>query len=596
MDFNKEQKELINHKEGACVVFAGAGAGKSASATNRVKQLILSGVDPSQILITTFSNKSAQDLKNKLSELFVNNVTVGTFHSVCGKMLYSKGIDTTNKIKQYEIDNLFKGIDRTMKTKEVQAIMRVIGLQKNNLIGVDDTYEMRDFELTEEYVREFYRAYENYKKAKRVYDWDDVLLLAYEELKKNNVGYTYEYIIVDESNDNNVVQMELVKLLCPSGNIMLVGDEKQAIYGFRGSKPELMLNFKNEFPDAKIINLYMNYRSTNNIVETANGFIQQYCDKRYYVPSKAFNQNNGEIKIIEHFDKENEAKKIADMIEAKLKKGVAPNDICILYRNNQNSFEIEKELKERNIEYFINSEDGSFFNRNEIKGIMAVLRLIHNTKDNEACNEIFNKRFYPLKFISNNIKDSINNLSAKRDISMFDACDLIQTQKDYQKKSLKEFRNIIESLIIQYNNGTPLMTIINNIIRVFKIKDYIEDKYDEQGIEERLESLNSLKSFVKNNTLDSFLNFVYCSNKSKKTCGINDIQLMTCHKSKGLEFKEVFLIGVEDGKFPSARAFDIVEEARLFYVATTRSKENLTISQIGDYNKFVSEYRSFLEG
>ena len=462
------------------------------------------------------------------------------------------------------------------------------------MIGVNDTYEMRDSELSEDYIRDFYKAYEDYKRKNKCYDWDDVLLLTYKELKKGNLFDTYEYVIVDEANDLNKVQHELVKLLCPSGNIMYVGDEKQAIYGFRGSKPELMLNFKNEFPDTKIINLYYNYRSTKNIVECANGFIEPYCDKRYYVPSKAFNENNGEINIITNYDKEEEAIKIANLIDDKLKNGVAPNDICVLYRNNQNSYELEIELKEKGISYFVNSDEGSFFDKNEIQGIMAILRLIKNPKDDMACDIILSKRFSPLNYLSNNVKNDIVDLSARKNISMFDACDLVRTEKQFQRDSLDKFRDNIESLIVQYNNGTNLMTIINNIIRLFKIEDYIEDKYDEVGIEERLASLDSLRSFVKSNTLDSFLNFVYNSNKSKKKCGINDIQLMTCHKSKGLEFKEVFLIGVEDGKFPSFRAYDIREESRLFYVAVKRSKENLTISQIGD-SEFVSQYRNYLK-
>lgn len=594
MNFNNEQLELINHKEGACVVFAGAGSGKSASSVNRVKTLIDSGVPQSEILITTFSNKSGQDLKKKISELNIKDVTVGTFHSVCGRILNKKGIDTSNKIKQYEIDTIFRRIDKKLKIKDIKAISGCIGFQKNNMIGVNDTYEMRDSELSEDYIRDFYKAYEDYKRKNKCYDWDDVLLLTYKELKKGNLFDTYEYVIVDEANDLNKVQHELVKLLCPSGNIMYVGDEKQAIYGFRGSKPELMLNFKNEFPDTKIINLYYNYRSTKNIVECANGFIEPYCDKRYYVPSKAFNENNGEINIITNYDKEEEAIKIANLIDDKLKNGVAPNDICVLYRNNQNSYELEIELKEKGISYFVNSDEGSFFDKNEIQGIMAILRLIKNPKDDMACDIILSKRFSPLNYLSNNVKNDIVDLSARKNISMFDACDLVRTEKQFQRDSLDKFRDNIESLIVQYNNGTNLMTIINNIIRLFKIEDYIEDKYDEVGIEERLASLDSLKSFVKSNTLDSFLNFVYNSNKSKKKCGINDIQLMTCHKSKGLEFKEVFLIGVEDGKFPSFRAYDIREESRLFYVAVTRSKENLTISQIGD-SEFVSQYRNYLK-
>jgi DNA helicase II / ATP-dependent DNA helicase PcrA len=210
MNFNKEQLDVINHKDGTCIVIAGAGSGKSTVSVHRVEKLIENGVEEKDILVSSFSNKSATDLKGKLKQLGIKNVKVGTFHSVCGNILFREGIDTKNKIKPYEANNSFGEINnKKVTTGETQDILSFIGYQKNNMITYKDDFIMnKDSKFTEQDLRNFFKSYEITKTKLKKYDWDDVLLKCYDVLKANPNKYTYKYIIIDESQDNSLIQNE----------------------------------------------------------------------------------------------------------------------------------------------------------------------------------------------------------------------------------------------------------------------------------------------------------------------------------------------------------------------------------------------------
>jgi DNA helicase-2/ATP-dependent DNA helicase PcrA len=370
----------------------------------------------------------------------------------------------------------------------------------------------------------------------------------------------------------------------------MIGDFRQSIYSFRGSNPELFMNFKKYYPNAKVINLTTNYRSTKNIVESANRFIKQYYgDYEFYEDSISSNQDLGDIQVFSHSSKCSEAEKIAIEIEKNLKSGTKPNEIVVLYRLNQNSFNLENELKRRNIQYFIHSNDRNFFNRKEINCIMCMLRLIINPHDNIAYDTVFNTRMHPFTFMPNIIKDRIYDLAASKNISYFEASDVVKVDKSQQKDNLHTFNKNISTLILQHKKGIKLTTLVDNILVFLRMNDFINSKYEGEEIDERLESISAFKSFLRDNTVESFLKFVYSDSKSDKKCSEDDIQLMTIHKSKGLEFKNVYLIGIEENKFPNQKA-PLDEESRLFYVAVTRAKQNLYLSEIGYNNRFVGEY------
>lgn len=587
MKFNKEQLEVINHKEGAMAVIAGAGSGKSTVLVERVNELIKYGVNSDEILVVTFTDNSSKDLKSKFKKKKIEGITVGTFHSIAKRILISEGIDTSKQLVPYQIENEFRKLDEKAKIKD---IMSFIGYQKNYGIDVNDDFVEKDSDYTEDELRDFFKCYETFKKKQHALDFEDWLILAIDILKKNPNKYIFDYILVDEHQDSNLLQNEMIKLLCPKENIFCVFDYRQAIYTFRGGNPEYCMNFKEYYPKSKVVNLNVNYRSTQNIVNNANNFISKYYGSyEFYKNSIARDEKDGLVEIISNIDKNDEAKNIVNKIKKELENGTKPNDIAVLYRNNANSFNIENELKHSNISYFISSSDGNFFNRKEISCIMCMLRLIDNPHDDVAYDTVFNTRVYPFSFISNIIRDRIRELQATKSMSLFDASELVRVDKPYQRTNLDAFRNIIFNLMSQHKKGVKLESIVDNILTLVRMNDFIEDKYEGEQLEERLESIIAFKSFIRDNTLESFLKFVYGSNKSNKKCEKDDIQLMTIHKSKGLEFKKVFLVGVEDGKFPSSKA-PIDEEARLMYVAVTRPKEDLVISQIYEDNQFVNEY------
>lgn len=589
--FNKEQLEAINHKEGACAVIAGAGSGKSTVLVNRIKKLVEDGVNEEKIVAITFTNNSSRDLKNKLNKLGINNIVVGTFHSICKRILLSEGIDANKTINSFEVENEFRKISNKPKMND---IMSFISYQKSYSIGINDEFVDKDSGYCEEDLRMFYSSYEKLKKERKAMDFDDWLIKARDVLRYtyNSKKYTYDYILVDEHQDSNLIQNDIIDLLCPSKNIFCVFDYRQAIYTFRGGNPEYCMNFKQRYRDSKIINLDINYRSSSEIIKGANRFIRKYySDYEYYSDSKSSSRESGTVDILNFNSKQDEAEKIVECIKNDLANGVAPNEIAVLYRMNQHSFEIENELKKNKISYHTSAKN-SFFNRREINAIICILRLIDNPDDDGAFEEIFNFRCYPISYISKQIFGNIVDLSARKNISLFEACEVSRTNKEWERRSLDNFRRIILSLVLQNNRNIPLIKIIENIITLFKFEEYIEDRYDGIELEERLASLESLKLFVRDNTLSSLIKFVYSSNKTERKNNKNDIQLMTVHKSKGLEFEKTYVIGIEDEKFPHINSNEI-DEARLFYVAITRAKKHLVMSQIYEGNQFIDEYINY---
>lgn len=586
MQFNEQQKQVIDFKDGNCVVLAGAGSGKSTCLVNRIKKLIDSGVNESDITTITFTRGSADDLKKKLKKLNIENVRVGTYHSICMNIIKQEGYVLDNQLKDFEYKNVFKKINGN-KMPKWKDIMGFIGYQKNNMIGVSDEFIDTGIEYTIAELREYYKEYEKLKESKKCFDFDDVLLWAYDVLLKTNYKYSCKYLLVDEAQDNNLVQNKMLELLCPSNNIMLIGDFRQSIYSFRGSKPEDFMNFDSLLKNCNVINLDTNYRSNSNIVENANKFISKYYgDYKYYSDSIPSNNKKGNIEIIEELSSEDEAKEVADKIEMLLKNKCNPNEICVLYRLNSQSNYIEDELKTRNIPYDI-AKENSFFKRKEIDIIMCMLRLVRSSSDNDAYSKLYTYRMIP--FLSKDSFMKIEELSGKLNISLLNASETIRLPKQYEISAIKKFSDVVNKLTRQYQIGIPLSTLIDNIISSLHIHDFIVDTYgSDSEIEDRTQSLINFKKFIRDNTLETFIKYVYEKSASQKKSN-NNVQLMTLHKSKGLEFDNVFLIGVDEGKFPNLKA-DIYDEARLMYVGVTRAKNNLCVSS-GLSSIFIDQYK-----
>lgn len=587
--FNEEQRKIILHGENPLMVLASAGGGKSTVLTARTIKKIQEG--EKNICVITFTRNTANDLMNKFKQARVGNqVKVGTFHSICGDILRQEGYNISKRVKEYELENIFKKVIISSKKINVKDIMSFISYQKNNMIGVNDDFLDKDSDYTFNQLRECYKKYEEYKAKIEAYDFDDYLLLGHKVLSENQGKYSFNWVFVDETQDSNKLQMDIVDLLCPSNRITVVGDYRQCMYSFRGSKPELFMDFYKTHENTEIINMNVNYRSSKQIVDRSNYFIRQYYkDYSHHEDALSNSTDDGVVDLVMSYNKEDESYEVADKVQTMLGLGYKHSDIAILYRNNIQSQYIENEFKIRNIAYDIEN-NGSFFNRKEVDMVMCMLRLIDNKNDDSAFETLFRYRCEPFTFLSNSVLSDIMNLSNKKKISHITASSYVNVQA-WQKQKLASFISLVDKLITQHNYGYNLLQLIENIIDGLDLVKYIKEHYtDEEEQNERLETLDNLKKFVRSNTLDSFLRFVYekNNNNTKQKDG-DKVQMMTIHKSKGLEFKVVILVGLEQGKFPSDKSSKI-EEANVFYVGVTRAIERMFISQIGNYNEFARQY------
>lgn len=587
--FNKEQQKAVDFHKGAAGVIASAGSGKTAVLLGRIDNLIKKhGVFEHNILAVSFTNATAKELKDKLTSMGHAHVNVGTFHAICGQILRKEGINISNMIQEWQIENCFKDIDPMV---DVRDVMNFISFQKNHMRTANDDFVDKESYYDHAELRKFYKAYENLKKKLRAYDFDDYLLLCLDLVRKNKGKYTFEYILVDEHQDSNKVQNHLLEEWCQSGNIFTLSDFRQALYSFRGGDVEYSMYMDNYWKDAKTLNVHTNYRSPQNIVEKSNNFIRKYYkDYKHYTDAVADNKTDGSITTRSFSDRMQEAKYVVDEIEAQISMGVPLNEISVIYRVNAHGDYVENELKRRKIDYDI-ANNGSFFKRREIAGILSFLRLVMDTEDNSAFEGAFRMRTYPLMYFSNILLRNIQEYARDESVPMFEAIMSIKYPKVWQRKNAQIFRSGINRLQAMYDDGASVVTLINEIVKRYRIKTFIDDKYssiDER--EERLESIKVLKSFAEDMELEDFINYVYTNNNiGKKKAKDNSVKLMSVHRSKGLEFDNVFVVGVEDEKFPDIKS-NIDEEARIFYVAVTRSKKNLWISEIGHENKFMKQY------
>lgn len=589
MNFNKEQLEAVNHKDGACVVIAGAGSGKTTILLGRIDNLVNTyNIKQEDILVISFTVNTAIELKNKLAKSGLTGVKSGTFHAICRDILEKEGYKiNSEQLKDWEIEKCFK---ETLKLDKVNSndIKSFIGFQKNNMVGVNDDFVDKESKYSEFDLRKCYKAYELLKDKKQNYDYDDQLLLCYKELENKKHNHKWKYVLVDEHQDNNLVQNLLIKQWSETDNIMVVGDFRQSIYAFRAARPELFMEFHKQYKNTKVINLVKNYRSCRNIVNRSNKFIKKYYgDYEFYKDSISNNDNYGVIKCEKFYDRKEESLILVDNIEKLIKGGIEPKDIAVLYRNNSHSDSMQCEFKKRDILYNIEN-NGLFFKRTEINGVISILRLILNVTDDEAFDNVFSRfRINTIKFFK---KDDISKIKAnagKKNISYYESFMSYKFTKSWDVKNAKCFIDNMEHLRIQKDKNIPIEKLIDNVISAFEVIDYIEMEYKtSEERQDRIDSIDNLKKFIKNNDLGSFIKYI--TTPARTNNNKNAIQMMTIHKSKGLEFDNVFVIGIEDGKFPSATT-DIKEEARLMYVAVTRPKQNLYLSSIFD-SQFVNEY------
>lgn len=617
LELNEVQKQAVIYNSGPQLIIAGAGSGKTRVLTYKIVHLLNSDVKPSNILALTFTNKAAREMKERMSSLtdkkLVNRIWMGTFHSIFSKILRIDGdlIGYPSNYTIYDAEDTKKQIREIIKhlkldTEQypVNEIYGRISKAKNNLVlpaAYQSNIEIQkqDIALKRPETSKIYALYQQRCKKASAMDFDDLLLNTnilirdFPEILEKYQNL-FKHILVDEYQDTNYSQYLILKKLSNlHQNICVVGDDSQSIYAFRGAKIENILNFKNDFPKLKVFKLEKNYRSTKNIVNAANSLIEK---NKKRIPKTIFTDNKiGEkVKVVEQLTDRAEAYFVAKKIN-KIKKenNFSFYDFAILYRTNAQSRAFEDALRRFSIPYKIFGSI-SFYQRAEIKNIVAYLRLVINKNDDQALLRIIN---YPKRSIGNTTTDKLVALATSNNITIWEV--LLQNHKlgaFFNSRTiglLNKFKNLILSLTEKSKNINA-KDFVDLVLEKTGIKRKMAEDRSPEGIskfENIQEFTNAVQEYVEKKeteenekvSLENFLEEIaLATDQDADNDDLEKVSLMTIHASKGLEFKTVFIGGVEEGLFPGFRSVtdpkEIEEERRLFYVAITRSEDKLFIT------------------
>lgn len=616
---NEKQREAASHDKGPILVIAGAGTGKTRVLTHRIAYLIDSGkAMPWEILAITFTNKAANEMKERVGQLLdypIDRMWIGTFHSICVRILRKNieriGYDSnfviydTNDTK-IVIKDCIKELNLDTKKYNVNSIKSIISSEKNKRHSADDYIKDNFNEFYKRNVGEIYALYEKKLKIANALDFDDLILktlilLDNEKDIRESYQERFKYILVDEYQDTNLVQYNLVKILGKKtngeNNIFVVGDEDQSIYGWRGADISNILNFEKDFEGAKIVKLEKNYRSTNVILNAANGVIHNNCQRKGKNLYTDYEDGNL-IRILEMDNEKDEAFTVACLIRKERRENNSNySDMAILYRTNAQSRALEEGLIREGIPYKIVG-GLKFYERKEIKDIMAYLMLTFNQKDNISFDRIIN---VPRRKIGQKTIDLITEYAIEKEISKFEACYDVDEigLPNAASKSVAEFVSMMEMLMIKKD----VMPVSEFILDVFEVTGYKSMLLEDETVEgrSRLENIDEFLSAAKDfeeryeeNSLEDFLAHVSLLADIDKTDETkkDSVTLMTIHSAKGLEYDTVFITGLEEGIFPiihqDAENDDDEEERRLFYVAITRAKRMLFITYANDRMRYGS--------
>ena len=584
---NDKQKEAVMHIDGPCLVLAGAGSGKTKVLTERIVNLINNGVSPYNILAITFTNKAAREMRERVYnsiEEEANKIFIGTFHSLGLKIVRENAgvIGYSNNVTILDRDDVNTLIKRFMKELNldtehypVKSILNKISFAKNEGLSPEefDKFAKAPLDMA---ACKVYKMYESALKRSNSVDFDDLLILPLRIFKKDKSVLEkyqehFKYILVDEYQDTNMVQYDMCKLFASKyRNLFVVGDMDQSIYSFRFANYMNVINFEKDNKDAKVIVLDENYRSTNNILNAANDVIKNNKERK----EKNLWSSKGDgdkIKYIRCDNELEEASTVVRLTKELLDKGEKPSEIAVLYRTNGQSRVFEEAFLKENIPFKI---VGSYFfyNRKEIKDLISYMHLIYNNNDDASLERVIN---VPRRGIGSKTIERLRSEASISDKSMFE---VVNSGKELG------FKNLIIDLTNESKN-TDLVGLVDVILDKTGIRKELEEKNDLES-EIRLENLNEFKSialaFQEKGifSLEEFLeNISLVSDKNEYKEVDDGINLMTLHSAKGLEFNDVFLVGMEEGIFPHNRSFEseseLEEERRLCYVGITRAKEHL---------------------
>ncbi len=586
---NENQRKAAEHVNGPCLVIAGAGSGKTKVLTTRIAHLIDQGIYSNNILAITFTNKAAKEMRDRLNLIIHDNYAfVGTFHSF-GVKVIRENYEKMNLLRNFtildsdDVSNVIKKIikDSGMDVKEISPsyVRNKISFIKNEMLS-EAGIERYFSSYIDKKVAEIYYKYENILHKNNAIDFDDLLKKPVELFMHNqDVLEAYQdkfkYILVDEYQDTNEVQYKLIKMLSKKhNNIFVVGDVNQSIYAFRYSNYKNILNFEKDFKNCKVITLDQNYRSTTNILKAANDVIKNNSERK----DVELYSNLGDgvkIKYFRAYNDQSEVSHVTNEIKDLISRGYSKKDMAVFYRTNAQSRGIEEAMMKSSIPYKV---VGSFFfyKRKEIKDLLSYLKLISNNQDDISLERIIN---VPKRGIGEKAVANIKNFADAEGTSMFDAIN--------SGKELK-FKEIIQD-IIKAKEEMSLTELIDYVLdKSGMLKELENEKTLEADL--RIENLMEFKSITENYqketgtvNLEDFLEDISLVADITDHKDYDDVvTLMTIHGSKGLEFKIVFLIGAEEGILPHQNSLfeknELEEERRLCYVAITRAKEMLYIS------------------
>lgn len=614
-NLNKEQREAVQTVAGPLLILAGAGSGKTKVLTTRIAYMIKNGVKPKNILAVTFTNKAAKEMKARLGsmigESIVKYMWVGTFHGICGRIL-RENIDRYSFPSGKKLDKNFtiyddndtsavlkqaiKKLNLDDKIYQPKLVKSVISNAKNKM---QDAYAFATFarDFKSQNIAKIYEEYENILNNNNAIDFDDMLMLTVKLLDHNTEVRTeyydrFKHIMVDEYQDTNLAQYNLVNMLYtnklaeipPERSLCVVGDVDQSIYSWRGADYTIIMNFQKDFKNTKLIKLEQNYRSTANILNVANAIIENNTER----VDKVLYSNKGEGELIDYFEAQDEADE-ANFIVSKIKQdsGGNYNQYAILYRTNSQSRSLEEACMAAGVPYRIYG-GLKFYDRKEIKDIVAYLKLIYNTDDSQSFRRIVN---VPKRAIGDTTVKRLQEFADREDISLFAAAQRIEEDIEIPQRTRSKITDFV-NLITKFRAAKDNYSLREFVTLVIEKSGYLAELQlqntpeSQADIENLQEFVNVAEEFVpeeNDNVLGEFLAQVaLVSDIDNMDAIANNVTLMTLHAAKGLEFPVVFMAGMDEGVFPHQRTFtnpsELEEERRLMYVGVTRAEEKLYLT------------------
>lgn len=592
MNYSEAQLEIINTIDGNIGVIASAGSGKTTVLTKRIENMVKNhSIAPQDILAVTFSKKAKENIQDKLKELNVNGVNIETFHSLALKIIgtrYGTGYFKVWTL-QWEKEKIMQTIcyDRmNLCSKDdvpYNDILRFIGKQKNAMLSTTDELIYSDDDpFSKNNMKEIFVSYEKFKEENRYIEFDDFLNLANEALDEDENTYNYysncfKYILSDEFQDISKSQSLLLKKL-NTKNTMIVGDPLQAIYSFRGGNSKYILDFEKDYSNAKIAHLNKNYRCSEDIIKTANVFANTIPDSKHknYRESIANNKAFKKPEFAIYKDEWEEADKIADKINV-LVKEYKYKDIAILARTNAQLTKIQSTFHEKLIPFSI--INGSLFtDLPEIKLLISYLKLALYENDNESFRYLYNK---PNRWLDRKFLQEVENNSKRRNVSFYSSMMSIDRRNWRFKNGIDEIYEVINYL--QNKRFSSIGDMISYLRVRLNIDEFVTKgkQADDGSYVEQIENMNAFENIAKKYTdLEKFIMYLDDITKDLQIDNKNKVQLLTIHKSKGLEYPVVFIIGCSDGLLPHNKSKDLNDEKKLFYVGITRAEKELYISSI----------------